>query len=427
MMLFNCLHKINLSVLKKISYYLVFIWVLTPIEMIFFTPILGKDFALDLMFIILLIIGFLGIFMFVIHIIKNKYKKEHIKKYLCILIFIVLLSWCLITCFVSIDPKLSIVGDSYRKEGLITYFAYFGIFCLALFLKNDKYKLKIFNLLIIVEVIISFIVLLDNDITFLLMSNQGTFTGVFSQFNHYGYYLMFGILVSLFMFFYNKSKLKYLYFIAYCLLLYTLLMNDTFGCILAIIATLILILIFIKVNIKEKIFVFLSIVILFTFTSKNGQNIIYKNFESLFIDLNLIYESIYDVDKFDSVGTSRGELWKQAICYIKEKPITGHGIESLLPLYFDDDIPQDRPHNILIQFATFTGLPGLILYLLFIFSIMYKGVYILKKSTLLSFFVFSVCLCYFMSSMFGNSMFYTSPYFLIFLGFLVNVKQNELI
>ena len=329
------------------------------------------------------------------------------------------------------------MGSEYRKEGLETYIAYFGIFNLGILLKNKKHRKILFDTLIIVEIIVSIISLMNNNMTYMLMKNQEPYTGIFSQFNHYGYYLMFGILVSLMMFLITKNNYKYIYLLPYGLLLYTLLMNDTFGCILSIIVSLILIMIFFRKYKKEIVLIFITTLIIFVGTYRNNQNIIYKNFKSLFGDAEVVRKVIKDtkeakknkdnknkdkvnINAINSIGTTRGVLWRYGLKYISERPITGYGIETLDLLYVKDGIIQDRPHNILIQFGVFTGIPGIILYSLFILIILFRSIKRFKYFDELSKCIFVICVCYLMSSMFGNSMFYTSPYFFIFLGLLTS-------
>lgn len=420
------LNKINTNLFSKISFILLLIWILTPIFTMILTPLVGNWNARNIIYINLIIIGFLGIFMSVVFFLKKRDFKKILDDYLPIILFFVLLLWCVLTSFTSIDKTVSFLGTGYRKDGLLSYFSYFGLFCLPIMLKKEKNIDILINVLIIVQVIIAFISLLDNNITYLLMENNLPFTAIFSNSNHYGYYLIFGVLLSLILFLHSKIKIKILYFIAYLLLLYVLLMNDTFGCILAIIFSLLVIVIRFFANNKKEIFVVLvSTLLVFLIAQKGGQNIVYNNFKSLLADFGLILEIKENVNNINSVGSSRGELWKHGLDYIKEKPILGYGIETLGEVYVKDEIEQDRPHNMLIQFAAFTGIPGLILYLIFIFSILYRVIILRKKLNIKVLGMAIVCTCYFVSSMFGNSMFYTSPYFLLFLGILNSYLKNN--
>ena len=112
---------------------------------------------------------------------------------------------------------------------------------------------------------------------------------------------------------------------------------------------------------KSLIFTIIAIfVILSIFVNKNStQNVAKKNLESLVKDAHNINTSD---TKWKQVGTGRGELWIYGLQFFSKRPILGYGAENLGPLYSELKIPQDRPHNILIQLATTSGLPGLMLY-----------------------------------------------------------------
>ena len=419
------LDKIDNSFFEKVSYKLLSMWILYPLLMMIITYKFNNDLARNIMFYLLIFIGISGILLGVIYSLKKFYKKEkiNIKKYLTIILGIILLIWCLFTSFFADNYNLTFTGELYRKEGLQTYFLYGGILLLGALLKNKKLLVKLFKNLLFVEIIIGIITLFNNSITYSLMHNHEPYTGIFSQFNHYGYYLMFGIILSIFMFLNSKNKLfKIMYLTIYVFLLHLLILNDTFGCFLAILLTLILIIlyfIFIKKEFKKIISIIILFILVSLITFKNDENIVYKNFKNFFSDAKIVNDVVKkknDKNSLNSIGTSRGKLWKYGIKYISKSPIIGHGIESTYILYFNDQINQSRPHNILIHFGIFTGIPGIILYVSFILSILFRNLRKLKKLDYINIFSLFIVICYFISSMFGNSMFYTSPYFFIFLG-----------
>lgn len=419
------LDKIDNSFFEKVSYKLLSMWILYPLLMMFITYKFNNDLARNIMFYLLIFIGVLGILLGIIYSLKKFYKKQKIsiKKYLPIILGFILLFWCLFTSFFTNYYNLTFTGEPYRKEGLQTYFLYSGILLLGILFKNKKLLVKLFNKLLFVEVIIGIIALFNNSMTYSLMHNQEPYTGIFSQFNHYGYYLMFGIILSIFMFLNNKNKLfKLMYLTIYVFLLHLLILNDTFGCFLAILSTLIFIVfyyIFIKKQFKKIIPIIILFILVSLITFRNNQNIVYKNFNRLFGDakiVNNVVKKKNDKNTLNSIGTSRGLLWRYGLKYISKSPIIGHGIEATYILYPSDNINQSRPHNILIQFGIFTGIPGIIFYVIFILSILIRNLKKIKLLDDINIFCLFIVICYLISSMFGNSMFYTSPYFFIFLG-----------
>lgn len=412
------------------SLILLSIWVLYPVVMMVLNVFSSKFFARDIMYYVLYGIGCLGILLGLIYTVKKSYnEKIKIKKYLPIIVLIILLLWCLISCFTTIQLKRSISGTYYRKEGLLTYIFYFGVLLLGIMLKKEKSRKILLNELLIIEVIMAIVSLMNNNITHILTYNQEPYDGIFSQFNHYGYYLLFGILSSIFLFINNNKKIKKLiYLIVYILLLYTLIMNDTFGCFLALLFTLILITIYYRKNLKKIGLILVSFILICIFTYRNGQNVVMKNFNILQSDTKQIEKAMKKkkVEEIDGIGTTRGILWRVGIEYSLKKPITGYGIENLEQIYVEKWIPQDRPHNIFIQFMAFTGIPGMLLYMLFIFVVLKRGFHKIKELDGINLLAFFMVICYLTSSMVGNSMFYTSPYYFIFLGILIsNLFYND--
>ena len=92
--------------------------------------------------------------------------------------------------------------------------------------------------------------------------------------------------------------------------------------------------------------------------------------------------------------------------------------------YADNKIDQDRPHNIILQIASFVGIPAAFVYIIIIFKIFLSSLKNLKEKNIFVIGIFFTGICYFISSMFGNSMFYTSPYFMIILGLLLSFNYK---
>ena len=404
----------------KISFLLLSIWIVYPIIMMAITTIFNNEIARNILYYVLFFTGFMGLIISTYYVIIKIINKEFkIKKYYLLIILIILLLWSLITCFTSVNMYRSFIGTDYRKEGFITYILYYGILLLGILLRKRKELL--INELLVVEVILSIVSLMNNNVTYILTANKEPYVGIFSQFNHYGYYLMFGIISSVYLFITKNNKISnILYLLVYLLLLYTLILNDTFGCFLSILITIIFISIYYRKQLKKILIILLSLILICSITTKNNQNIVLRNFNTLQKDTTQIKEAVEtkEIEKINNIGTTRGNLWKTAIKYSLRKPIMGYGIENLEFYYSISAINQDRPHNILIQFLFFTGIPGMLLYLIFIILVLLKGFLSIRKH-LIDPLPYFIVLCYIISSMFGNSMFYTSPYYFIFLGLLI--------
>ena len=102
----------------------------------------------------------------------------------------------------------------------------------------------------------------------------------------------------------------------------------------------------------------------------------------------------------------------------KKQEAEGYGADNLQGEYKKYNINQDRPHNLVIQLATTSGIPGLILYICGAGVILIRGFRRVNFDNMIYQSVLFTIIAYLISAMFGNSMYYTSPYFFILLGML---------
>ena len=108
------------------------------------------------------------------------------------------------------------------------------------------------------------------------------------------------------------------------------------------------------------------------------------------------------------------------------KPIIGYGADNMGEQYENSSIwGKDRPHNLVLYLACVSGIPGMLLYMTAVVIIIVKGIIKLFKNSEEGKIALLVVVAYMFSSMFGNSMFYTSPFFFIFLGNLMNSNLSK--
>ena len=425
-----------------IIFILLLIWIMTPLlrEL---TVTVG--FMYKYHYTILIFIGVIGIYMLTVNIYRNflrnqKNSKEYFKSILPIIIFLLYMIWTLISCFYSPNSEIAFIGTTYRLDGYATYLGYAGFFGLAFLLDSKKLKKILLNVFLIISMInIIAFELVNKGILIELLKENKIDTGVFYQFNHYGYYLLMATITANFLFITeNKKVFKIIYGLVYCIFLYYLILNNTFGCYLALFATLILFLGYCIYKKQKRMLATISI-ILFIIMSfcvwKNGKNVAYENWNGLRIDFKRVETKIETTEnikktnveeEFDKIGSLRMKLWKNGIKFFLERPVLGYGPENLGSEYIKVGmVTSDRPHNLIIQLATTSGFPGLILYLSGIGIILIRALKTMQFENELQVIAFSVVIAYLISAMFGNSMYYTSPYFFIFLGFLMNENEKK--
>ncbi len=340
--------------------------------------------------------------------IKNKEFKPQ-KWDIC---FILLLAWGLISVILAEDIELALIG-SHRLDGYFSYLIYASIYIGVRTLKNEKIRLWILRALSVAITFLCYDVIINDNIT-----------SIFFNRNHFAYLLTLSVMLLGGLFIYEqKIYIKVIYAILFCINLYTLIKVDTFGSYLAVLFGVIFALILMIISKKEKSFIFsaaiiVSMFVLISIIANSQTQILRENFNVFGEDVEKIATNAEDVD---DAGSYRIKLWKHSWKYIKEKPLFGYGPEGTYYTWlFEDDMGYDRPHNEYIQCALFMGIPAAVFYitgliLLFIHNIENRK-QLPDYAIISGIAVFAYCI----SAFFGNSMYYTTPYFFIVLGMIAN-------
>lgn len=433
----DLIHNIS----QKIYLSLAIMYVLVLPIIVSVTCILNaRDYTLFIWHIITLFISILVFFTFLIeNVFIDRQNLKKFKSIKTILIFFTLFLICsTISTFLSSNIALSIFGEEYRGNGLISFFSYAGYILLGMSL-NKKNRNMVLHILCYVSFIMAIFTLFPGWIYNTILPAYTKYTGIFFNINHYGYYLAYTIIACVYLMFNDKTKLmKLVDLVIYITLVCMLIVNDTFGSYLAVLFTLLLTLVY---CIKKKIFVhyiFLIIpfVILSLFIKVDGRYPVYENFKSLAIDVGIVKEEVIDNGiqdeyNYDSeilyVGNYRGALWVYGLKFTKEKPLFGFGLDNLGEEYWKYGIPFDMPHNLFLNLSATIGIPGMLFYVIGLLIVIIKGIKNYNKKGHLDNLMCAVIITHFVSSMFGNTMYYVTPYYVIILGMgmlSLNEKEN---
>ena len=412
-----------LNIKKNSVYVYMIIFFITPI-----LSMIGNLYKNSLGLILLYIPNIIMLYNSLKLIVMNKEKLIQ-KKYILITIMFVLM---ILSCIFSSDKSEGFLG--YNLEGLITHISYIGFFYCGLKMTNKDSNTKLIKILLIISTIICILCLTKIDIIYKMFNIRKEdyyfYVGPFHQFNHFGHYLLISNICSLYMLFNEKSK--YFYFIIHSILLYTLIINDTFSVYLSYIIMLLLMLsyyIYKKHKLKKLIIVILTFILMSCLTFRDNFNVVYRNIQGIINDTNQIINSENKEDLY-SIGTDRGKLWINAIKLIKEKPILGYGFENVKLEYSKLNVYTDKPHNLILEVSLSSGIPSMIIYLIIILSIIIKKIKTLANITTFELFSLLIVISYLIALMFGNTTFFVTPYFYIFLGILAQNyykdKENEI-
>ena len=418
------------NIIKDISiFFLLFLLLTLPIVKQV-TPI--SQFAIDIHYHFLKIIGMIGLFFLTITLYinfeKSENKREYLKSIIPIFFFLLYMIWTLISALNATVKDIAFNGTPYRKEGYFTYLAYGGVFGLAFCINSSKLKKTLLYSFVCIAILsIMFSIFANHSYFNNLFTTKGIDIASFSNSNHYGYYLLIATSITSFLFITEKNKIiKAINIIIYIYLLYYLILNNTFGCYLALICTFVIFFIFaiIKKQPKISIIILVALFILISFfvntkSTKKTTNIASENLKTLSSDIQKI-SSASSSEEYKKAGTNRVNLWINGFQLFLEKPFLGYGPENLAIEFYRINASNDKPHNLLIQLATTSGLPGLILYMSGILIIIFKSLRVFNIENSIHTVCMFAVIAYLGSSMVGNSMYYTSPYFFILFGLLFN-------
>ena len=282
-------------------------------------------------------------------------------------------------------------------------------------------------------------------------------SSVFNNSNHYAYVLSIAVVVAAVMFIKSENIfVKSAYLLSFTILTWMLIINDTFGAYLGVMIAFALLIIHALITKKDLIYAFLVVAIFasasFSITNTKGEKIVVKNFSYIsqsILDIlgansdkeeedgntkkeivglsgeEVLVENVQSEEKDLSdvaagdAGSGRWKLWVGAWEIIKKKPLFGAGLENMIYEYSELGIGEGRSHNLILQLAGTLGIPGMLLYVAGVAIIFFQALRFYKVWDMYTYMGMFVMVSYLISSLTGNSGFYTSGYFYIFVGFVV--------
>ncbi len=193
-------------------------------------------------------------------------------------------------------------------------------------------------------------------------------------------------------------------------------------------------------------------------------------------------------EDLSDVGSGRAKVWIRSLDLMNERPIFGWGLENILQEFNQQfKVNEGRTHNLILQLGATAGIPAVLMYLVAVISLwvkvlfdskfkkydkmqlyiicavylvatiilnvvvskvvdklLFNGLFTVILWAILTIVFFArdihlritkwnefelvsatVFVSYMISSMFGNSAFYTSPYFMVFLGLLAHEAMHK--
>lgn len=375
-------------------------------------------------------IGLVAAFMEILYIVwffsnGNRINVKQIKSNVLPLSLTLLLFWSVISAFLSEDTAIAFTGTVYNNQGLFSYFAYAGIFSACAFIKEKKDVLHVLFFHTLCASLVSG------------LSLCGVYQidiGAFTNQNHYGYYLCMMLPLALGLFISSDKKYRFIYLIEAMLLTTGLVFCGSMGPFLAVVISVVCFIVFTAILHKKRLWRLLLGVVLCALSgivSAIGSWDLGADLAKMASDIGVAAAKIggdtaqETEEAFNKIGSSRGVLWRYAWQFACEKPIFGYGPEGLDAQYYRVLGSGYQPHNEFLQIAASLGFPALGFYLAGLISLFIRFIKRFKDLSPLQLTLFVCVLSYLISSFFGNTKYYTSPYFFMLLGFCFNLSKNE--
>lgn len=423
---------LNVLFYDKLSFYLLLAWVTMPIFILIgqtlrLEQVIGNLFLMYITILGITTLVFVSIYFYKLYQVNGvSYFKQSLIKQPWNLALLAMLIWSLLASLLADDLMLAFYGTSYRNDGFFTYCIYAAIYCCAQINKSENLRIKILQYFILASLPLCLVTILQyfNYSTEVLgiyyqerlLSNM-RYAAIFYNTNHYGYYLTMIIAVSAGLYWQSKRTLEQSFYIfIFILNTWCLIINNTFGSYLAVFFICIIAPAFLYRESKNfnKTRSLIPLILFLLLTSSSSQ-IVTNNFQILSTDVkNIATEN----SSAKNAGSKRWELWTNGLDMLKKRAIFGYGPENLGKEYLVCGISQDRPHNEYLQHALFLGLPALILYLTAIFLILKNWLNNLQGINIATIISGLAIIAYLSSAFFGNTMFYTSIYFFLLLGYI---------
>ena len=361
----------------------------------------------------------------------NKLNFDSVEKVIIIYFFAVIVS----TVF-SVNYKVSIYGNFKRDEGLFAIIVYIYLFIVAN--RNYTFSEKHVKFLLISATIVAVYGISQyfgfdpilRDPTRIKWGGRAFAT--MGNSNFLGSYLTLILPISVFIYFYTHKNIYLLTSgLIYLSLLCTLTRSAWLGALISVIILIIYSIIY-KLD-KKYIVILLAIFAVITIVMNNiSSGKIIGRFFTIGIDFKNVVEQ---APNYQKAGAGRIFIWKRVLKLISQRPLFGHGLETLgivFTEHFYYDIIErynklitfDKAHNEYLHIAVTTGIPSLIIYLYFVSNIIIKAIKSVNKNIIIIPLLCSV-IGYLVQAFFNISVVSVAYIYWIMLGILLNISTES--
>ena len=323
----------------------------------------------------------------------------------------------LLSTFVNGFNMMTIDGVPYRYIGIFNMLAFMLIYMgVTRSIKRESFKKYILTGYLAVADLIGLAALLDKASGGIAAFHEKKeISAIFFNGNHYGYFLLMAILIGLAYYLFDSRKAAIFGAASAALNLIILAINHSLGSILALIIVLIctglLILIKDRAYLK-KLGILAAVLLIASAAAFIISPALRAEFSGLAKDLGAILSNTAE----GSAGHRRLQMWTLTKGYIAEKPLLGYGCEGIAFMLYEAMKVSD-PHCEALAYAAYYGIPAALLYVAGVIGVIVTSIRRIDSNGVQQKAACMAAAGYFISSFVGVGMFYTLPFFFIFLGF----------
>ncbi len=319
--------------------------------------------------------------------------------------------------------ELIINGVPYRFIGILNMFAFMLIYMgVTRSIKRESFGNMILAGYLIVADLVGLASIYDIATGGIeAFHDKKELSAIFFNGNHYGYFIMMALLIGIGCYIFGNKIISICGGVSAGLNLLLLGINHSLGCILSLIVVLVStgIIILIKDKSYKRKYMTVAAVLMIAFiVALLISSAIRTEFTGLFEDLTAILSNTAE----GSAGHRRLQMWTLTAGYIAEKPLLGYGCEGIAFMLYDA-MKVSNPHCEALTYAAYYGIPAALLYMAGAIAVI---VTCIRRTSTNGAHQKASCMAaagYFISSFVGVGMFYTLPFFFIFLGLSLKREQ----
>ena len=312
--------------------------------------------------------------------------------------------------------ELTMDGVPYRYIGIFNMFAFMLIYMgVTRSIKRESFGNVILTGYLLVADLIALVAIYDRFTGSIeAFSDKKELSAVFFNGNHYGYFLLMAVLIGVGYYLFSDGSQAVIGAASAALNSVLLAINHSLGCILALIIVLTVTGVLIAIKDRDylkRFMMLIAVMIVLFILALLVSPALRKEFTGLAADLAAILSNTAE----GSAGHRRLQMWRLTAGYISKKPLLGYGCEGIAFMLYEA-MKVSNPHCEVLTYAAYYGIPAAILYLTGVVAVLITGIRRMDSNGVQQKAACMAATGYFISSFVGVGMFYTLPFFFIFLG-----------